>query len=364
MINYRSDVAVIVLTRNAGTLWQSWIDAIKGQTITAGKYLVVDSSSEDDTARLAKQAGFDLITIPTELFDHGGTRQFAAQLCPDAKYLVYLTQDAILKQRDSLAKMLAAFNKNKKVAQVYGRHIPRAGADFLEKYARQFTYPADSEMRDYRDVKKRGFKAAFSSDVYAAYRAEALRSIGGFPKKILVSEDSYVSARLLQANWKIYYCAESKVEHSHDYSLWQIFQRYFDIGVFHCNEQALFKKIGKPDSEGLRFLISQLHYVIKNRLVLLPKAVLQIIIKYIAFKIGRYYRFLPRYLWQKISAQKAYWQPQQIDKIPALIWDNQPLENLLTPFMINKKASHNQCILSKKPLSLTQTKTNCVTEKP
>ncbi|HHC74827.1 MAG TPA: glycosyltransferase family 2 protein [Thiothrix sp.] len=364
MINYRSDVAVIVLTRNAGTLWKTWIDAIKKQTITVGKYLVVDSSSEDDTAQLAKQAGFDLITIPAELFDHGGTRQFAAQLCPDAEYLIYLTQDAILKQRDSLAKMLAVFNKNKKIAQVYGRHIPRPEADFLEKYARQFTYPAESEMRDYRDVQKRGFKAAFSSDVYAAYRAEALRSIGGFPKKILVSEDSYVSARLLQANWKIYYCAESKVEHSHDYSSWQLFQRYFDIGVFHCNEQALFKKIGKPDSEGLRFLISQLYYVVKHRPILLAKAIINIAIKYVAFKIGRYYRLLPSYLWQKISAQKAYWRPQKVDNIPMVIWDNQPLEKLLTPFMSNKRALNSQYIVNKKSLQITQNTNDCVTEKP
>lgn len=364
MINYRSDVAVIVLTRNAGHLWQSWIDAIKKQTITVSKYLVIDSSSEDNTVSLAEQAGFDIVTIPAQLFDHGGTRQLAAQLCPDATYLIYLTQDAILKQRDSLAKILQPFSEDKKIAQVYGRHIPRQNADFLEKYARHFTYPSQSETRDYLDVKKKGFKAAFSSDVYAAYRADALRSIGGFPKKILVSEDSYVSARLLQANWKIHYCAESKVEHSHDYSVWQLFQRYFDIGVFHCNEQALFKKIGKPDSEGFRFLISQLYYVMVHRFVLLPKAVVQIAIKYIAFKLGRYYRFLPNLLWQKMSAQKAYWHNQKVYHAQSATWDNQPIEQLLTPLINSKVSCNNHSLMSKKETQIAHNQDSFVTEKP
>lgn len=315
MINYRPDVAIIVLTRNAGLLWNDWIKAIKQQTVIAGKYLVIDTASHDGTALKAKMAGFEVVNVLPEQFDHGGTRQLAAQLCPDADYLVYLTQDAILTKEDSLEQLLTPFTDDK-MAQVYGRHVPRESADLLEQHARQFTYHQHSETRDYQQVKERGFKAAFSSDVYSAYRASALRSIGGFPQKIIVSEDSYVSARLLQAGWKIRYSAESEVEHSHHYVGMQLFRRYFDVGVFHANEECLFQQIGKPEGEGMRYLKSQVRFVLKNKPYLLVKALVQTLVKYVAFKAGKRHATMPLWLKIKLSAQKAYWHTPQTANMP------------------------------------------------
>ena len=302
----RNDVAVVVLTRNAGRLWKRWVQAIQQQTILAGKYLVIDSSSNDKTVAIAKQANLDIFTIDAENFNHGGTRQLAAELCPDAKYLIYLTQDAILTQTDSLERLLKHF-ENPEIALAYGRHIPRKNACTLEKYARNFTYTSNSSTRSISDVKEKGFKAAFSSDVYAAYRVSALRSIGGFPKKIIVSEDSYVSARLLQAGWKIHYSAESQVEHSHQYNYLQIFRRYYDIGVFQTAEKQLFESIGNPDSEGARFVKAQIRYLIKKNKWLIPHALLQTLVKYIAYKLGKRYKKLPTRINKLLSAQKAYW---------------------------------------------------------
>ncbi len=307
----RDDVAVIVLTHNAGGLWTRWIQGIKQQTILAGKYLVIDSSSSDQTVAIAKQAKLDVFSINPENFCHGGTRQLAAELCPDAKFLVYLTQDAILSQPDSLEKLLKHF-ENPDIALAYGRHIPRKNASILEKYARNFTYPATSSTRSLKDVEKQGFKAAFSSDVYAAYRVSALRSVGGFPRKIIVSEDSYVSARLLQAGWKIHYAADSEVEHSHQHSLLQLFHRYYDIGVFQASEQQLFNRIGKPDSEGARFVKSQIRHLKQHNKWLIPYALIQTLVKYIAYQSGKRYEKLPNWLNIKLSAQKAYWNNNDI----------------------------------------------------
>lgn len=302
----RNDVAIIVLTRNAGGLWNRWIQAIKQQTILASKVLVIDSSSEDQTVAIAKQAGLEVFSVDAENFNHGGTRQLAAELCPDAKYLIYLTQDAILTQPDSLEKLLKNFD-NPDIALAYGRHIPRKNASTLEKYARNFTYSAISSTRSLKDVKERGFKAAFSSDVYAAYRVSALRSVGGFPQKIIVSEDSYVSARLLQAGWKIKYSSESEVEHSHQHNILQLFQRYYDIGVFQATEKQLFESIGNPDSEGARFVKAQIGYLRKNNKWLIPYALIQTLVKYVAYKSGKKYQKLPISVVKKLSAQKSYW---------------------------------------------------------
>lgn len=321
MKHYRPDVAIIVLTRNAGKLWNDWIAAIKQQSVRVGKYLVIDTESHDGTAEKAQMAGFDVVNVKADAFNHGSTRQMAAELCPDAEILVYLTQDAILRQQHSLERLLKPFD-DIQMAQVYGRHMPRDQADLLEKHARHFTYKEHSETRDYQAVQERGFKAAFSSDVYSAYRATALRSIGGFPH-IIVSEDSYVSARLLQAGWKIRYCAESEVEHSHHYIGLQLFRRYFDVGVFHATEKAMFEQVGKPTAEGMRYLKSQIHFVLKHKPYLLPLALWQTLIKYIAFHLGKRYASLPMFVNRFMSAQTAYWS--QRGKATSRTWTMPPM---------------------------------------
>ena len=115
----RPDVAVVVLTRNAGKLWLTCLAGIQQQTVRAGRYLVIDSRSEDGTAQQAEAFGMDVYIIDPQDFNHGGTRQLAAELCPDAEYIVYLTQDAILEQHDSLEQLLAHFADDK-VAMAYG----------------------------------------------------------------------------------------------------------------------------------------------------------------------------------------------------------------------------------------------------
>jgi len=302
----RPDVAVIVLTRNAGALWSQWLAGIQQQTIQAGKYLVVDSSSTDQTVEQALAAGLEVYSIEADHFNHGGTRQLAAELCHGADYLVFLTQDAILDEPDSLELLLKQLS-DAKVGMAYGRHIPHPQASLIEKHARSYTYPETSAVRSKADLEALGFRAAFSSDVYAGYRASALRSVGGFPEHIIVSEDSYVSARLLLAGWKVVYSAESSVRHSHQYSLLQIFRRYFDIGVFHASEATLLRGIGKPDKEAWVYVRSLISYLSARRKRLLGLAALQTLVKLMGFRVGKLYQYLPASWCQTLSLQKAYW---------------------------------------------------------
>ncbi len=312
----RPDVAVIVLTRNAGSLWAEWLQGVAQQTVRAGRYLVMDSCSSDETVRLAVEAGFEVYSLQPEHFNHGGTRQLAADLCSEADYLVFLTQDAILEASDSLEHLLMHF-KDPEVAMIYGRHLPQENASLLEKHARSFTYPADSIRRSRADLEQLGFRAAFSSDVYAAYRLQALRSVGGFPEHIIVSEDSYVSARLLMAGWQTVYSANSPVRHSHHYSLRQTFRRYFDIGVFHAVEADLLHSIGKPDKEAWIYVRSLIRYLSERNKWLLPFAALQTLFKLLGFRLGKRYKSLPAWMVRWISLQKAYWQQEQPRQIAA-----------------------------------------------
>ena len=86
------------------------------------------------------------------------------------------------------------------------------------------------------DNRKRfGIKTVFVSNSFAAYRRRALMQVSGFPVDTVMNEDTYVAGKMLVSGWRIAYCADAQVFHSHDYSFLDDFKHYLDIGVFHTN---------------------------------------------------------------------------------------------------------------------------------
>lgn len=298
-------VALVVPTLNGGGVWKCWLEAFSFQTLRPEFLLVVDSSSQDETAALACAHGFAVHTIPCEDFDHGGTRQLAADLLPEAELLIYMTQDAILARPNALKRLVEVF-EDPDIGVAYGRQLPYPDAGPIGAHARLFNYPERSEIRSKQDIASKGIKAAFNSDSFACYRRKALEQVGGFPRSIILGEDAYVAAKMLLAGWKVAYVAESQVYHSHDYTLWQEFKRHFDIGVFHARERSLLAAFGRAEGEGLRFLRSEIAYLLKNAPQKIPSAMLRTILKYGAYRLGRLEAVLPGWLKQHLAMNKKY----------------------------------------------------------
>ena len=96
---------------------------------------------------MLRAAGFEVRTIRRQEFDHGGTRQLAADaLEDDADVIVFLTQDAIPADATAVASLLGAF-ADASVAAAYGRQLPHAGAGVAGAHARRFNYPAESRVK-------------------------------------------------------------------------------------------------------------------------------------------------------------------------------------------------------------------------
>ncbi len=301
-----SRFALIVPVRNGGDVWRRAAAAIREQAVQPERVLVVDSESADASVEVAREQGFEVLPITARDFDHGGTRQMAAELCRDFEFLVYMTQDAVLAGPHSLEALLRAF-ADKQVAIAYGRQLPRREAGPIEAHARLFNYPATSQRRLLADAAKLGMKAAFTSNSYCAYRTAELFGVGGFPRRAIVSEDMVVAARSLQAGRAISYVAEACAYHSHGYTLMQEFQRYFDIGVLHRNEQWLLRDFGKPDGEGARFVRSESAYLMGRAPLRLPEAWVRNAFKLLAYKAGRRYQSLPCALRRRWSMNRGYW---------------------------------------------------------
>lgn len=298
--------ALCIPTRNALSHAERLLEALSNQSFADYDCLVIDSSSSDGSADLFKAANYRVHTIPATEFNHGATRNLAMDLCPEAEFIIFMTQDAILASTDSLQRLLDAF-ADPLVGAAYGRQLPATDATPIAAHARLFNYPPQSYVRDKSDIPRYGIKTAFLSNSFAAYRRSALKEVGGFPPTVILSEDTMVAARMLQVGWKLAYCAEATCFHSHNYSMTREFQRYFDIGVFHGREPWYLEALGTAEGEGFRFVRSELHYLRKKSPFLIPSALLRTLFKFCGYKLGRMERFLPTLVKQRLSMNNGYW---------------------------------------------------------
>ncbi len=298
---------VVVPTLNAGHLWHEWIIAIKNQSAKADKVLVVDSGSADDTVELALLAGFDLKIIQKKDFGHGETRQLAVGLLSKSDVLVFLTQDAVLRDNESINNILKPFSDDD-VAAVCGRQLPRLKATPNEAHARLYNYSSESFIRSINDVDQFGLKTAFLSNSFAAYRMSSLTEVGGFPDNVIFGEDMYMAAKILKAGYKIAYTADACVYHSHDYSLWQEMKRYFDMGVFHAREPWIRQELGDAEGEGIKFVVSELNYLLRHAYWQIPEALLRTLFRYTGFRLGLIEKRLPLWLKRKLAMNKGYFK--------------------------------------------------------
>lgn len=300
---------VIVPTFNASSHWDSLHAALQQQGLSKRQVLIIDSSSTDNTRELVKRAGYRLKVIAKQDFRHGATRQMAADLV-HKQFLIFLTQDAIPGDPHCFSNLLSAF-EDPDVGAAYGRQIARPDATPLDRHARLFNYTETSEVRDFSSSERMGFRAAFFSNSFAAYRRTAFEQVGGFPVGTIVSEEVSVAARMLMAQWKIAYQAEAIAIHSHRQTLRQEFRRYFDIGVHHGREKWIIDLFGAPGGEGRAFVRSQMAYLWSVQPSGIPVALLRDASKWIAYWLGTHERYVPTNLKRSLSAQKAFWSDDE-----------------------------------------------------
>jgi rhamnosyltransferase len=277
------------------------------QNYPISRLVIIDSGSTDGTLDLINEETCDLIQIDKKDFDHGGTRQMAAETFPDADIFVFLTQDAILAEPDAISSMVHSFTENQELGLVYGRQLPHKNAKVLETHARLFNYPSESKVRSLEDADRYGIRTISCSNSFAAYRKTAFFEVNGFPIGSILGEDVLIAGKMLLNGWKLAYLSHSKIYHSHDYSAIEEFKRYFDIGVFHINNRWIFEKFGRAESEGFKYLKSELTYTLKHNPLLIPKCLIATGAKLAGYKLGLHYRSLPLGLSKSLSMTKAYW---------------------------------------------------------
>ncbi|MHB1348480.1 MAG: glycosyltransferase family 2 protein [Desulfobulbaceae bacterium] len=299
-------ISVIIPTLNGGSRFGELLAGLRDQTLAPDEILVIDSGSRDETLTQAGRYGALVLSIEPRDFDHGGTRTMGAEAA-NGNLLIYLTQDAVPADPRALENLVAAFADDR-VAAAYGRQLPFPDATCFARHLRTFNYPERSVIRCFEDRVRYGFKTAFISNSFAAYRREALAEVGYFQRGLVFGEDTFTVAKLLRRGYCVAYAAEARVLHSHNYTVGQDFRRYFDIGVAHAAHRELLKDFGSPGGEGRRFVASELKALIReHQYPRLPESVLRNVVKLMAYHLGKRYTLLPRGMARRCSLNRGWW---------------------------------------------------------
>jgi len=301
-------VSVIIPTRNGASTLGALFVMLARQSVPLLEILVVDSSSEDESATIARENGARVTVINAADFDHGGTRAMVAERA-EGNILVFFTQDAVPVDEDAVAKLIEPLSEEKKVAVSYGRQLPAADATPFATHLRFFNYPRESRVRDLADREQLGLKTAFVSNSFAAYLKNPLEEVGFFKTNLVFGEDTCCVGSLLLKGWKIAYVAEAAVYHSHNYSWSQEFRRSFDIGVLHATEKWLIDSFGRAEGHGVDYLRSEFGYLTElKRWDLLPSYVTRNGLKFLGYQLGRNFTIVPKSLCAHLSMNKQWWR--------------------------------------------------------
>ena len=246
--------------------------SIKNQSMSPEKICIIDSSSTDRTVEICKKYDCDITIINKKDFNHGLTRQLGIDNNKNYDYAVFMTQDILLKDNNTLETLLSSFNHDN-VSITYGRQLTDNTSSFIEKISRHFNYPPHSMIKSKDDIVKYGISTAFCSDSFAAYKIKDLLAAGGFPKTDF-AEDMLAAAKIILMGKKVYYNAEAKVYHSHPYSLKNEYARGKAIGKMHKENKWLIDTFGRAESKGKELLHSlPIHKKILYILQAFPKLI-------------------------------------------------------------------------------------------
>ena len=231
------NVEIICPLYNAEKYIKSLDESLKKQNNVKIKkitYLLTECS--DNTENVLSELSAQYFIIKKNEFSHSLTREkFAMQ--SDSDILVFITQDIEIRNTDWLEKLIDPIINGETVA-AFSRQLTKYNN--IEKYTREKNYPEQSYVSDKKMLNKIGLRAFFFSDASSAIRTDIFKKINGYDGKNLpTNEDQYIAYKLIINDFQIKYCADSIVYHSHDFSLKQLYKRYYDTGKFYKMEQYI-----------------------------------------------------------------------------------------------------------------------------
>lgn len=288
------------------------LDRLEEQTLPINKIILINTEQGyfdnlvTGTNFWQKYKNVMVKHISKREFDHGYTRRRAVEES-DNDYFVMMTDDAVPADEFLLENLLSPVFSGE-AGMSYARQLAGEESGEIEKYTRNFNYPGRSAFQSKEDLKEKGIKAFFASNVCAAYNRKIYDSLSGFVKHTIFNEDMIYARGLIDAGYRIAYVAEAKVYHSHNYTGIEQFRRNFDLGVSHAQYPEIFGDV-KTENEGMRLVKMTAQHLCKTGK---PWLVIRLIwisgCKYLGYFFGKRYRLWSRKFVKICSMNKEYWK--------------------------------------------------------
>ncbi|MDR3596098.1 glycosyltransferase, partial [Clostridium sp.] len=218
---YNGSVSIVIPTFNAGEIFKTLIQLLKSQKhIAKIEIIVVDSGSKDDTVKICKKEGVNLLQISQEAFSHSFARNMGAEHST-GDFIIFMTQDAMPTSTLWISNLIQPLI-NEGVAAVSCTEICKEDIDLYykisswshEKYIgvdkedKIFTYNKTNDIETLR-------KNASLNDVTCAVNHKIFNN---FKYRFNYAEDLDLGVRLIKAGYKIKIMSSEKVIHGHNRS--------------------------------------------------------------------------------------------------------------------------------------------------
>ena len=209
-------VSIIVRSFNEGWALRETLPALRAQDYTNWELIVIDSGSTDGSVDLIRAAApRHFIQIRPEEYNPSRVMNHGMELT-SSDFGIFLNADATPQGSNWLRPLVSGL-QDSQTAAVFGKQTPRPGchAVFWHDYDRCFGEQRESAQWDH-----------FFSMVSSGLRKD-IWSKRGFLDKMQYSEDDEYTRWCRAQGYKVAYCPESIVMHSHNYTPVQAYKRSF-----------------------------------------------------------------------------------------------------------------------------------------
>ncbi|HIW20777.1 MAG TPA: glycosyltransferase family 2 protein [Candidatus Dorea intestinavium] len=276
------------------------------QTKKINNVILLQTLEDQEKILINKDKRVKIIPIRKESFNHGLTRKRGVKYS-QADIVIFMTQDAVPKDKYLVEELIGPFEKDASVAISYARQEANSSASLIETYTREFNYPPKDVMKSSKSVATMGIKTYFVSNSCAAYERKIYDKLGGF-ENVIFAEDMMYAIKAINSGYKIAYTSKACVIHSHNTSLKDQFKRNFDIGVLHKQHQSIFSNISS-ESEGLKMVKNIMIRLIRRGHIREAFYYLMLCAaKYTGYKVGKNYDLLSKQMILRLTLNKGFWK--------------------------------------------------------
>ncbi len=277
-------IDIICPLYNAEAYIEKLDNSIKKQKkVEINRIKYVLTKSKDHTEQILKAINANYKTIEPQEFSHSLIREKEA-FESSADILVFITQDIIIED-DMWLYYLVKDIENGKCEASYSNQICINNS--IEKYTRELNYPNESSFVNKDDINKLQLRTFFFSDASSAIKKDIFIKLNGYDNKDLpISEDMYIAYKLIINDYTIKYCADSKVIHSHNFTLKQLYSRYYLTGkFFKQNEYLNCYKVNNSGFDMAKYVLKRA--IQEKNIKVLIQFVPNMLARFIGMKVGK-----------------------------------------------------------------------------